>query len=257
MELKDWKKTVKLFDERRDIVIPGNAEETIHFSVCQFLQIGREAIKQRGLFCVALSGGNTPHAIFQELSKPSHQSALDWSKVLCFWSDERSAPPTSLENNYYSSMQAGLAKLPLKPENIFRMIAEENIEKNALAYEKLIREKIPSLHFDLMMLGMGEDGHTASLFPHTEGLQAKDRLVIANQVPQLKTWRMSMTYECIHNARTICIYALGEKKAKMIATVLQGPYEPDQYPVQKIGTPIHKSLWILDKTSASKLDLPN
>lgn len=235
---------------RQEIIIPGNLEETIQFSVNQFLEIGNKAIQDRGAFYVALSGGSTPHAIFHELSESNHRSTLDWSKVTCFWSDERSAPPTTTENNYYSAMQAGLGKLSLKKENIFRMVAEKEIEKNALAYENLIREKVPSLQFDLLMLGMGEDGHTASLFPFTQGLHAKDRLVIANHVSQLNTWRMSMTYECIHLARTICIYALGEKKAKMVATVLQGPYDPEKYPVQKIGTAEHKAFWILDKDSA-------
>lgn len=249
----NWKRKIDSFDKRRDIIIPGNAEETIRFSVCQFLEIGREAIQERGFFCVALSGGNTPNAIFQELSKPSHQSALDWSKVLCFWSDERSVPPDDQESNYHAAMQAGLASLPLKGENIFRMVAEKDIEENALAYEQLIRQKIPSLHFDLMMLGMGEDGHTASLFPCTHGLHTRDRLVIANYVPQKQTWRMTMTYECIHMARTICIYALGSKKANMVSRVLLGPYDPDQFPVQRIGTPMHKALWILDQGASEQL----
>jgi 6-phosphogluconolactonase len=248
-----WKKKIDSFDNRRDIIIPGNAEETIRFSVSQFLQIGREAIQERGVFCVALSGGNTPHAIFHELSKPSHQAALDWTKVLCFWSDERSAPPDDKESNYHSAMQAGLANLPIKTENILRMVAEKDIEENALAYEQLIRQKVPGLHFDLMMLGMGDDGHTASLFPRTHGLHTKDRLVIANYVPQKQTWRMSVTYECIHMARTICIYALGSKKAGMVAKALLGPYDPDQFPVQRVGTPIHKALWILDQDASEEL----
>lgn len=247
-----WKKKINSYDKRRDIIIPGDAEETIRFSVTQFLDKGREAIRERGLFCVALSGGSTPNAIYQELTKPSYQSALDWSKVLCFWSDERSVPPNDLASNYHTAMQAGLAKLPLKDDNIFRMHAETDIEENALAYETLIRQKVPSLHFDLMMLGMGEDGHTASLFPCTHGLHTRDRLVTANYVPQMHTWRMTMTFECIHMARTICIYALGSKKANMVSRVLLGPYDPDQFPVQRIGTPLHKALWILDTLSSEQ-----
>lgn len=248
-----WKNQVQSFDERRNIVIPGNANETIHFSVEQFLQIGQKAIKERDYFCVALSGGSTPHDIYRELSQSSNRTQLDWSKVLCFWSDERSVPPQDSESNYHNAMQAGLSKLPLKKENIFRMVAEDDIEKNALAYEELIRLKVPDLQFDLMMLGMGEDGHTASLFPYTKGLHAKDRLVIANEVPQKQTWRMSMTYECIHLARTICIYALGSKKANMVAHVLEGPYDPDQFPVQRVGTSTNKALWVLDNGSSELL----
>jgi 6-phosphogluconolactonase len=249
----NWKEKIESFDTRRDIVIPGNAEETVLFSVRQFIQIGKDAILNHGFFAVALSGGHTPLAIFKKLSHPSYRQALDWSKVLCFWSDERSVPSNDPESNYFTAMQAGLASLPMLPENIFRMKAEDNIEENAKAYEELIRKKIPSLQFDLIMLGMGEDGHTASLFPLTHGLHTKDRLVIANYIPQKNTWRMSLTFECIQLANTICIYTIGEKKAKMVVKVLLGPYDPDHLPIQYIGTPSHKALWILDIAASEQL----
>lgn len=253
MKFFNWKEKLESFDKRRDIIIPGNAEETISFCVHQFLQLAKEAIDHHGFFAVALSGGHTPHAIFKQLSQPSYHNALDWSKVLCFWSDERSVPVHHAENNYSNAMQAGLFALPLLSENIFRMQAENNIEGNADAYEQLIREKIPSLQFDLMMLGMGEDGHTASLFPRTHGLHTKDRLVIANYIPQKHTWRMSLTYECIHMSKVICIYAMGANKAPMVAKVLLGPYDPDNLPVQRIGTFSHKAIWILDSSASEQL----
>lgn len=253
MQDDNWKSKIESFDERRDIVIPGNTEETILFCVNQFLEIGNEAIQKNGIFTAALSGGHTPTSIFKELSKPAYRQLIDWTKVLCFWSDERSVPPNHPESNYFNAMHAGLATLPLPPENIFRMPAEDNIEENALAYEKLIRKKVPSLQFDLIMLGMGEDGHTASLFPLTHALHTKDRLVIANYVPQKNTWRMSLTYECIHMAKNICIYVLGANKASMVAKVLLGPYDPDHLPVQRIGTPSHKALWILDTEASEQL----
>ncbi len=248
-----WKAAIKSLDERRDIIIPGNMEKTIHFCVQQFLETGLEAIEERGLFTVALSGGQTPNAIFKELSNPSYQKALDWTKVLCFWSDERSVPPTDPESNYAMAMKSGLAKLPLPQENIFRMVAENDIEENALAYEELIREKVPSVSFDLLMLGMGEDGHTASLFPRTHGLHTKDRLVIANYIPQKHTWRMSLTYECIHAAKVISIYAMGKNKSEMVAQALTSAYDPDNIPIQRVGTPHHKALWILDNEASEKL----
>lgn len=252
MQINNPLSEITSFDERRDFIIPGNLEETVLYSASHFLEIAKEAIRVRDLFTIALSGGQTPHAIFQEISKPAYRSALDWSKVLCFWSDERSVPPTDPESNYSAAMLAGLSTLPLKPENIFRMEAEKEIESSALAYEEIIRRNVPSLHFDLIMLGMGEDGHTASLFPHTKGLHTTDRLVIANHVPQKDTWRMSMTFECIHMAKTVCIYALGSNKADMVAQVLLGPYKPDEFPVQQIGTATHKVLWILDQASSEQ-----
>lgn len=250
----DWKQKIRPYDDRRDIIIPGDEEETVAFCTRQWIQIGQEAISKRGQFAVALSGGHTPNAIFKELSKPENIKSLDWSKVLCFWSDERSVPPTDPESNYHAAMQAGFATLPLKPENIFRMQGEGAIEEHAKAYEELIRKQLPSFQFDLIMLGMGEDGHTASLFPHTEGLHAAaGRLVIANFVPQKNTWRMSFTYECIQQGKVICIYAMGSKKAAMVAKVLTGSYEPDLLPIQRIGTPDRPATWILDTAASAQL----
>ncbi|WP_068469221.1 6-phosphogluconolactonase [Candidatus Protochlamydia phocaeensis] len=253
MEDFQWRQFIQSFDERRDIIIPGDAQQTISFCAQQFIEIGQQAIASHGFFAVALSGGQTPHAIFKELSQPAYRQKLDWKKVLCFWSDERSVPPDHPESNYLTAMQAGLATLPIPKEHIFRMQAEMDIEENAANYESLIRQWIPSCSFDLVMLGMGEDGHTASLFPRTHGLHTKDRLAIANYVPQKHTWRMSLTYECIHDAKVICIYALGKRKAAMVADVLMGPYDPDNYPVQRVGTSAHKALWILDKEASEKL----
>lgn len=249
-----WNEMIKSFDARRDIVIPGGSQETVQFCTRQFLQIGKEAIRQRGAFVVALSGGQTPQAIFSNLSRPPYREMLDWTKVFCFWSDERSVPPDHPDSNYHNAMKAGLAQLPIPKEQIFRMPAEENIEKNALTYERLIREKVPSLNFDLIMLGMGEDGHTASLFPHTPALHTTYRLVVANYVPEKKTWRMTMTYECIQQALHICLAVMGENKAHMVAQALTGPYEPENWPVQRVGTPTHKALWILDSAASKDLN---
>ena len=160
-------------------------------------------------------------------------------------------PPESEESNYHMAMAAGFASLPLKPENIFRMKAEENIEKNALEYEKLILTRIPNKVFDATLLGMGEDGHTASLFPMTHGLKVQNRLVIGNFVPRLDTWRMSLTFDCINASQHILLYVLGKSKAEMVERVLTGPYEPDLLPIQKVGTPIHRALWILDNDAAA------
>lgn len=249
----DWKKTIKNFDERRDIIVPGNKDQTIEFCVKQFIRIARDAIQDRSIFTVALSGGSTPNAIYKELSRPPYKEQVDWTKVYLFWSDERPVPPSDPESNYHNSMQAGLQDLGVPVQNIFRMEAEGEMEESALAYEQIIREKVPSMSFDLVMLGMGEDGHTASLFPHTHGLHTNNRYVIANYVPQKHTWRMSFTYECIHDARHIIIYVLGKSKADIVTKVLTGPYMPDDFPVQRIGTSKHKALWILDDEASAKL----
>lgn len=239
-------------DSRRNIVIPGDTDTTILFAVNQFLDLAKKAIASKGTFFVALSGGQTPHAIFQELAK-NHQHSLAWEKVWCFWSDERSVSPTNNESNYFNALTAGLALLPLKKEHIFRMKAEESIEINALAYEELIKKNVPSGIFDLIMLGMGEDGHTASLFPETAGLHVENRWVIANYIPQKTTWRMSMTFECINHARHISIYVMGSGKKKMVQKVFNSDYNPNLFPIQKVGTSSNQALWILDESAAALL----
>lgn len=241
------------FDERRDLVIPGDEEKTIQFCVKQFIDIGLAAIVKKGFYTVALSGGSTPKAIFEFLCKPEHSRKLDWSKVLLFWSDERSVGPEDPNSNYKMAMDAGFKGLPLKKENIFRMVAEKNIEENAQKYEKLILEKIPNASFDLVMLGMGDDGHTASLFPHTKALENKDRLVLANEVQEKKTWRMTFTYKCINQAQHISIYLIGKKKADMIFRALKTDYDPFDLPIQAVGTKEHKAIWIMDSAAAEKI----
>jgi 6-phosphogluconolactonase len=253
MDSFGWKDMIESFDERRDIIIPGAYIETIHFCVKQFLQIAHNAIEERGRFTVAVSGGSTPNAIFALLSKTENKEQIDWNKVFLFWSDERSVPPDHPDSNFHMAMEAGLDQLPIPKEQIFRMEAETNIEEHAARYEQLIKTHVPNGIFDLVMLGMGEDGHTASLFPHTHGLQAENRFVIANYVPQKETWRMSLTYECINQARHICIYVLGQNKGEMVAQALLSPYRPDHLPIQKIGTAQHKALWILDQAASQML----
>lgn len=248
-----WKDLIQGFDDRRDIIVPGNYDQTLDFCTKQFIQIAQQAIDNHGFFNVALSGGSTPNALFKQISKPENRDQIDWKRVRLFWSDERSVLPSDPSSNYHMAMESGFNTLPLNPENVFRMHAEDNIEQNALAYETLIKMHVPHHAFDLIMLGMGEDGHTASLFPKTHALHAtKDRLVVANFVPQKNTWRMTFTFECINAGKVIVIYVLGKSKAEMIQKVFNASYDPDLLPVQKVGTPTNKALWIADKVA-----LPN
>ncbi len=244
----------KFFDDRRDLIVPGNAEETLIFCAEQFLYIGNSAIKENGAFYVALSGGSTPKALFQLLASPAYRSKIDWSNTVLFWSDERNVLPEDSQSNYKMAMDSGLATLQIPEKNIHRMPAEGiEIEEAAKAYEMLIQKVVPNGAFDLVMLGMGEDGHTASLFPKTHGLHTENRLAISNFVPQLNTWRMSLTYECINAAHNISIYIIGKSKALMLKHVLCSPADFDELPIQKIGTRQHKALWIADSDAASEL----
>lgn len=245
--------TIQHFDDRRDLVIPGSQEQTILFSIEDFIRIASQSIKERGIFCAALSGGSTPHAIFEQLPKKENASRIEWGKVRIFWSDERSVPPDDPESNYRMAFDSGLRLLPILTSNVFRMKAEASIEENAKAYEELIKQHVPGQMFDLIMLGMGDDGHTASLFPRTAGLDVKDRWVIANHIPQKNTWRMTFTFPQIHRTRNIRLYVIGEKKAEMLHKVLYSPFQPHELPSQAVGTTSCKSLWVADQAAAKLL----
>ncbi len=246
-------KTPLTFDGRRQIIIPGKREETLNYAVEKWIEIGRESIEDHGFFAVALSGGSTPKSIFQALVELP--KALDWSKVYLFWGDERSVAPQDPESNYHMAMQeAGLSRLPIPESQIFRMVAEEDIEANAKRYEELLRKQLAGRPLDLVMLGMGDDGHTASLFPHTKGLQAPaGKFVIANEVPQKNTWRMSLTFEYINSARHISLYVMGASKAEILEKVLTTSFDPKTYPSQMIGSQTSPALWIIDHDASQNL----
>jgi 6-phosphogluconolactonase len=238
-------------DNRRRLLIPGSAEQTLAYALADWIKTAQEAIAKKGSFFVALSGGSTPKALFTELSK-NYASALDWSKVWLFWSDERQVLPTDPESNFHMAMiESHLSDLSIDAHHIFRMPAEKEIEANAQNYEKSIRSVLPEGQFDLIMLGMGEDGHVASLFPGTLALTAKNRWVVANYVTQKQLWRMTFTFDLINRAKKIAIYVIGSSKAKMAHTLLMTEDKAQAYPAFYVGTPESPCNWILDESAAS------
>lgn len=239
------------FDDRRDLAIGETTEETLRFAAAHWIDAAKKSIHTHGRFSVALSGGSTPNAIYKLLSQSPKE--LDWSKVHLFWSDERAVSPTHPDSNYHAAMHSGLALLPIPPHQIFRMQAEKTpIEEAATAYEALIKTHLGPDLFDLVMLGIGEDGHTASLFPNTAALAIEDRLACANWVPQKKSWRLTLTYPCIRQSRAIALYALGASKEAIVPEVLLAPYD-SPFPASRIGEPGKKALWILDSAAAKRL----
>lgn len=232
----------------RAVIVPGDQEKTLQFAIEEWVKSANESISRQGHFAVALSGGSTPKAIYAGLTQ--YKDAIDWSKVLLFWSDERNVPSNHPESNYSMAMEF-LGVLPILQNNIFAMKGTGDLEVNARDYEKLIQDHIGT--FDLMMLGMGEDGHTASLFPKTHGLHTLGRIVIANFVPQKDTWRLSVTFDCINQSKKINVYVLGEAKADMIKKVFNESCDSDILPVQRVGTEPNPALFILDEAAAQRI----
>jgi 6-phosphogluconolactonase len=218
------------------------------------------AVATRGIARIAISGGSTPKGMFQILANPTKPFAetVPWDKLQLFWVDERCVPSTDPESNYHMTNENLLSKVGILPENIFRMEGELDPEEAANRYESMIRnalklEGAEAPHFDLVLLGMGDDGHTASLFPHTEGLNEIGRLVIANHVPQKDTWRISLTWPVINTSAEVAFVIAGTDKAVVLNEVLTGPRDPERLPSQLIRPFNGKLLFLLDESAAAKL----
>ena len=210
-------------------------------------------------FALALSGGSTPRAFHSLLVAPPYRDQIDWESLQYFWGDERFVPPDDPESNYRMALETLLTKAPVTSDQVHRVPTERGDPATvADLYEADIRRDLNVLpgqfpRFDLILLGMGPDGHCASLFPHTAALHVTDRLVTANDVPQLHTTRITFTAPVINNAAAIIFLVAGADKADALAAVLEGPRDPDTYPSQLIA-PEHGMLyWLVDRAAASKL----
>ncbi len=241
---------IQPWDERRDLLCAASTEAALVFAAEHWVHTAQRAIQQRGRFAVALSGGSTPQAIYQKLSQYSND--LFWKDVWLFWSDERAVPLSDARSNFHHAMEAGLKHLPIPPSQIFPMPVELPGEAGALAYEETLRRALFPPFFDLMMLGVGADGHTASLFPQQSSVEEKERCVLYTAPPMCSEARMTLTVPCINQSAAIAVYALGSAKASIVREALLAPLE-SPYPASRVGTHIHKALWILDPQAAANL----
>jgi 6-phosphogluconolactonase len=216
------------------------------------------AISDHGYFAVALSGGSTPRALFELLAVPENAQHIGWSKVHVFWGDERTVPPDHPDSNYRMAKEALLDFVALPASNVHRISGELEPAQAAAEYEQTLRsffaKRAGKTRFDLILLGMGDDGHTASLFPDTEALNETERLVVANHVPKLDTWRITLTAPVINDAAHVAFLVAGAGKAAVLKRVLQGPRQPHKLPSQLIQPVDGELVWLLDKAAASELD---
>jgi 6-phosphogluconolactonase len=219
-----------------------------------------QAVATRGVARVAISGGSTPQATFKLLADPAQPflATVPWDKLQIFWVDERCVPPNDPQSNYGVCRDLLLSKVPIPESNVFRMEGELNPEEAASRYESTLRnvmklEGAESPAFDLIVLGMGPDGHTASLFPHTEALDELGRLVVANHVPQMDTWRITLTWPVINHGSEVVFEVEGRGKTDIVDQVLTGPRDPERLPSQFIRPANGKLLFLLDEDAAAKL----
>ena len=226
----------------------------------QLVEIAEQAVTKRGRARIAISGGSTPKAAFQLLADPGQPffKRMQWNKLDLYWVDERTVPPDHPESNYRMTRESMLDRVPLKPEQVHRMEGELEPEVAASRYESLLRntfrlEGAETPRFDLVQLGMGDDGHTASLFPHTEAIHEMGRLVTANQVPQKDTWRITLTWPVINQASSVFFLIGGKNKAELVKEVFTGPRDPERLPSQLIWPSGGILTLILDRDAAALL----
>src|SRR6202789_4416668 len=238
--------------------------EAVNRRAAQYFVDGiRSAAGARGKARIAISGGNTPKHTFELLADPSvqYRKQIPWEKLELYWVDERCVPPDHPDSNYRMTREALLDKVPLNPNQIFRIQGELEPEEAAAKYEFDIRQsfrlegaELPC--FDIVQLGMGPDGHTASLFPHTEGLHEIMRLAIANHVAQKDAWRVTLTWPVINRARDVFFLIEGADKAEPLKEVFLGPYDPESFPSQLIRPASGRITLFLDPAAAAPFPQP-
>jgi 6-phosphogluconolactonase len=243
-----------------DIRRVATPQELFEAAAEEVVRSAQEAVTQRGRFTIALSGGSTPKNLYNLLATNARAS-FPWKETFFFWSDERHVPPDDPESNYRMASEAMLAKIPEAAANAFRVPAENpSAEAAAEAYEDTLRkffssslgpEQVP--RFDLILLGLGPDGHTASLFPGTAALQEKSRLVVANWVEKFKTNRITFSLTLLNAARCVAFLVSGTDKAAALHAVLEGDAPGEQYPAKLVQPSDGKLIWFVDGAAASEL----
>jgi 6-phosphogluconolactonase len=239
-----------------DALMAGAAE--------RFVSAATRAIHESGRFVVALAGGSTPKRLYALLTTPAHAGRIDWSRTHLFWGDERAVPPDDPGSNYRMTREVLLDRVPVPQANVHRIRGEDVPAEAAAAYERELRQtfatpagppsRAPGRRFDLVLLGMGDNGHTASLFPGLAAVREKERWVVAEHVPEVSMWRITLTPPVLNAAAHVVFLVSGAEKAAMLQRVLAGPSEPDVLPAQAIAPSDGTLDWLVDTAAAARLD---
>ena len=220
-------------------------------------ELARQAISERGRFSAALAGGSTPRRIYEILAGDGPGQQIDWSKVHVFFGDERTVPPDHADSNFRMANEALLSRVAIPPENVHRMIGEGDAVANARLYEDELRsffgDDADWPAFDLVMLGMGDDGHTASLFPATDALAERRAWVVANWVEKFSTFRITLTAPAINHAARVLFTVTGAGKAARLQEVVEGPRETSRLPSQLIEPRGGALDWFVDEAASAQL----
>ena len=219
------------------------------------LDLAQKAMRDRGRFAWALSGGRTPENLYRLLSKPPYRDKMPWQNTLVFWSDERCVPPDDPQNNALMAEKALLDKVGIPASNIFRVPTDLAPEEAARQYERTLREvfEAEAPRFDLIMLGVGADGHTASLFPGTQALRERTRWVCENFVETQRMYRITFTFPLLNQARCILFLVSGKDKANILKEIRRADLPADAYPARMVRPEHGEVNWYADEDAAALL----
>jgi 6-phosphogluconolactonase len=241
----------------------GNEDALTRATADRFASGIRAAVESRGVARIAISGGGSPKPVFALMAAEPYRSQIPWEKLWVFWVDERCVPPTSEDSNYGAAKELLLDKVPLPADHVIRIEGELDPAAAAARYESAIRghyrlEGAEGPIFDVVQLGMGDDGHTASLFPHTAALHELGRIAVANHVPQQPklSHRVTLTWPVINAAQDVFFLIEGAGKADPLARVLTGAYDPETLPSQLIQPRNGRLVFLLDQAAAAQLPAP-
>jgi 6-phosphogluconolactonase len=228
-------------------------------AAAQFVAAAEKSVAARGRFSVALSGGSTPRDVYRLLASSDYAPMVNWKQTHLFWGDERAVPLNDPDNNGRMAMETLVSHVPIPPENVHRIQSQLPPEQAAQDYETMLRGYfgaygLAAPRFDLVLLGLGAEGHTASLFPHSPALQERERWVAAVYVDPVKSWRITLTPAALNAASKVVFLAGGEEKAQALKGVLGEPKQPELLPAQIIDPPQGQVLWIVDKAAAALIE---
>ena len=239
----------------REVRVFADAAELMQAAAGEIVRAAEQAVAARGRFTWALSGGSTPRDLYRLLASDSWRDRLPWPAIHFFWGDERHVPPDHPESNFRMAREAMLDTVPVPSDNIHRVRAEEpDVQRAAAEYEATLRSFFDPTddwpRFDLILLGLGKDGHTASLFPGGAAVHERERLVVAPWVEAQRTYRITLTPPVLNHARRAVFLVSGEEKAEALHAVIEGEHQPDRYPAQVVEG---NCLWMVDRAAARLL----